>query len=105
MFFRGTLYHHYKTDRQGLITEANVIVGTTNNNGAINLSVKKAASNFIKDGRVNDGLQNIVEMAFRAYDPCFGCATHALPGGPWVSIKIFDHRHRLMRELRSDHGP
>jgi len=41
MFFRGTLYHHYKTDRQDLITEANLIVGTTNNNGAINLSVKK----------------------------------------------------------------
>jgi F420-non-reducing hydrogenase large subunit len=102
---RGTLYHHYKTDEQGLITEANLIVGTTNNNGAINLSVKKAASNFIKDGRVNDGLLNIVEMAFRAYDPCFGCATHALPGGPWVSIKIFDDRHRLLRELRSDHGP
>ena len=97
---RGTLYHHYKTDPQGLVKEANLIVGTTNNNGAINLSVKKAAMNFIKGGKVNDGLLNIVEMAFRAYDPCFGCATHAL-GGALVEIKIFDAEGRLVRELRS----
>ena len=54
---------------------------------------------------MNGGLLNIVEMAFRTYDPCFGCTTHALPGGPWVAIEIFDNRQRLNRELRSDHGP
>jgi len=97
---RGTLYHHYKTDKNGLITEANLIVGTTNNNGAINLSVKKAAQGFIKAGIVNDGLLNIVEMAFRAYDPCFGCATHALPGRGPLGIKIYDRHHRLISELR-----
>src|SRR4030065_462526 len=74
---RGTLFHHYKTDSRGIVQEANLIVGTTNNNAAINLSVKKAAMNFIKKGHITDGLLNIVEMGFRAYDPCFGCATHA----------------------------
>jgi len=54
---------------------------------------------------MNDGFLIIVEMAFQAYDPCFECASHALPGGPWVAVKIFDNRHRLVRELRSDHGP
>ena len=44
------------------------------------MSVDKAAKNLIKEGKVNDGLLNMVEMAFRAYDPCFGCATHTLPG-------------------------
>jgi len=97
---RGTLYHHYKTDKNGLITEANLIVGTTNNNGAINLSVKKAAQNFIKAGKVSDGLLNIVEMAFRAYDPCFGCATHALPGRGQLNIKIYDRHQQLIQELR-----
>ena len=97
---RGTLYHHYKTDKNGLITEANLIVGTTNNNGAINLSVKKAAQNFIKAGKVSDGLLNIVEMAFRAYDPCFGCATHALPGRGQLNIKIYDRHQQLVQELR-----
>lgn len=97
---RGTLYHHYKTDDRGIVQEANLIVGTTNNNAAINLSVKKAAKSFIKNGQVNDGLLNIVEMAFRAYDPCFGCATHAWPGQAPLHIKIFDHGGHLVRDLR-----
>jgi len=55
-------------------------VGTTNNNAPICMSVKKAAQKLIRKGVVNQGLLNMVEMAFRAYDPCFGCATHSLPG-------------------------
>ena len=99
---RGTLYHHYKTDQQGLITEANLIVGTTNNNAAINLSVKKAAMGLIQNGKVNDALLNQVEMAFRAYDPCFGCATHTLPGQMPMILKIYDHRRELVDTLRRD---
>jgi F420-non-reducing hydrogenase large subunit len=97
---RGTLYHHYKTDKNGLVEEANLIVGTTNNNGAINLSVKKAAKALIKDGKVDDGLLNMVEMAFRAYDPCFGCATHAWPGQAAMHVRIFSREGRLLRDLR-----
>jgi len=98
---RGTLFHHYKTDADGLLREANLIVGTTNNNAAINLSVKKAAMNFIKKGQVNDGLLNIVEMAFRAYDPCFGCATHALPGQAGLRIGVYDCRGAFIQDVRS----
>jgi F420-non-reducing hydrogenase large subunit len=97
---RGTLYHHYKTDPQGLLQEANLIVGTTNNNAAINLSVKKAAASLIKNGRVDDGLLNTVEMAFRAYDPCFGCATHAFPGQAALDVRIFDSRGTCLQRLR-----
>jgi F420-non-reducing hydrogenase large subunit len=97
---RGTLYHHYKTDKQGLVQEANLIVGTTNNNAAINLSVKKAASALIKKGHVTDGILNIVEMAFRAYDPCFGCATHASPGRAALHVRLFDHEGNIVRDLR-----
>jgi F420-non-reducing hydrogenase large subunit len=97
---RGTLFHHYKTDKNGIVQEANLIVGTTNNNGAINLSVKKAAQSFIKNGQVNDGILNIVEMAFRAYDPCFGCATHAWPGQAPLHVKIYDHKGNVTRDLR-----
>ncbi len=99
---RGTLYHHYKTDANGMIEEANLIVGTTNNNAAINMSVKKAAMNLIKKGKVNDGLLNMVEMAFRAYDPCFGCATHTLPGQMPMIVRIYDSERRLVEELRRD---
>jgi F420-non-reducing hydrogenase large subunit len=78
---RGTLYHHYKTDEQGMVTNVNLLVGTTNNNAAISMSLKKAAEGVIKGGtEISEGTLNMIEMAFRAYDPCFGCATHTLPG-------------------------
>jgi F420-non-reducing hydrogenase large subunit len=77
---RGTLTHHYTTDKRGILTHVNLVVGTTNNNAPISLSVKKAAQGLIHKGKVTEGLLNMVEMAFRAYDPCFGCATHSLPG-------------------------
>lgn len=77
---RGTLTHHYWTDERGILTRVNLIVGTTNNNAPIAMSVKRAAEKLIHKGQVREGLLNMVEMAFRAYDPCFGCATHTLPG-------------------------
>jgi F420-non-reducing hydrogenase large subunit len=78
---RGLLTHHYKTDEKGFIKEANLIVGTTNNNAAISMSIKKVAAGLIRKGAdVTDGVLNRIEMAFRAYDPCFGCATHAFAG-------------------------
>jgi F420-non-reducing hydrogenase large subunit len=66
---RGTLIHDYTTDNDGLITSVNLIVGTTHNNAAINLSVNQAAKALIKDGKYDQGTLNKVEMAIRAYDP------------------------------------
>ncbi len=78
---RGTLTHHYTTDENGIITKANLIVGTTNNNAAITLSIQKAAAALIQKGKpVSEEVLNMIEMAFRAFDPCFSCATHSLPG-------------------------
>ncbi len=77
---RGTLFHHYKTDEEGIMKEANLIVATLGNSAAMCMSIKKAAQGLIKGGEVSDGLLNMVEMAFRAYDPCLACATHSLPG-------------------------
>ena len=86
---RGTLTHHYWTDERGVMTKMNLIVGTTNNYAPISMSIKKAAQNFIKSGTVvTEGLLNRVEMAFRSYDPCFGCATHSLPGQMPLEVKI-----------------
>jgi F420-non-reducing hydrogenase large subunit len=86
---RGTLTHHYWTDERGILTRVNLIVGTTNNNAPINLSIKKAAQALIRKGTVvTEGLLNRIEMAFRAYDPCFGCATHYLPGQMPLTVVI-----------------
>jgi F420-non-reducing hydrogenase large subunit len=88
---RGTLTHHYWTDERGVLTQVNLVVGTTNNYAPITMSIKKAASKFITEGTViTEGLLNRLEMAFRAYDPCFGCATHSLPGQMPLKVVIFD---------------
>jgi F420-non-reducing hydrogenase large subunit len=96
---RGTLFHHFETDENGLITKANLIVATQNNAARIAMSVDKAAKGLIKKGKVSEGLLNKIEMAFRAYDPCFGCATHALPGHLPLSINIYYHRRVIIRQL------
>jgi F420-non-reducing hydrogenase large subunit len=86
---RGTLTHHYWTDERGVVTKVNLIVGTTNNYAPISMSINKAARNLIKQGTVvTEPLLNMVEMAFRIYDPCFGCATHSLPGQMPLEVTI-----------------
>jgi F420-non-reducing hydrogenase large subunit len=87
---RGTLIHDYETDADGMLTDVNLIVGTTHNNAPINMSVKQAATSLIKEGKYDQGLLNRVEMAIRAYDPCLSCATHALDGTLAVKISIVD---------------
>ncbi|MDI6813535.1 MAG: Ni/Fe hydrogenase subunit alpha [Desulfitobacteriaceae bacterium] len=99
---RGTLFHHYQTGPDGLLTKVNIIVATTNNNAAITMSVQRAAQKLIKKGDVTEGLLNMVEMAFRAYDPCFGCATHSLSGQMPITAKIFDHKGSLWQKLSRD---
>jgi len=96
---RGTLFHHFETDDNGLITKANLIVATQNNCARIAMSVEKAARALIRKGQVSEGLLNRIEMAFRAYDPCFGCATHALPGHLPLAVSIFDHERKIVRTL------
>jgi F420-non-reducing hydrogenase large subunit len=99
---RGTLTHHYKTDENGILTDVNLIVGTTNNNAPIAMSIKKAAEGLIKGGEVSEGLLNTIEMAFRNYDPCMSCATHSLPGQMPLEVKIKDAAGNLI-ETRSQY--
>jgi F420-non-reducing hydrogenase large subunit len=98
---RGTLTHHYWTDERGVVTKVNLIVGTTNNYAPISMSINKAARSLIKQGTVvTEGLLNMVEMAFRAYDPCFGCATHSLPGQMPLEVTIHDAEGNAIRVLK-----
>jgi len=98
---RGILIHHYKTDDRGIVQEANLIVATTHNKGPINVAVRRAAQAFIRDGRVDDGLLNMVEMAYRPYDLCLACATHNLPGRSPVRLDVYDHRGGLYRTFKN----
>ncbi len=75
---RGTLFHHYKVDENGLIEKVNLIVATGNNNLAMNKTVKQIAQHYITDSDITEGMLNRVEAGIRAYDPCLSCSTHAI---------------------------
>jgi len=97
---RGVLIHHYQTDEKGLVTKVNLIVATAHNYPAMNMSIKKAAQALIKKGQeATEGLLNMVEMAFRAYDPCMACATHTLPGRMPLEVVIYDSNGEVVKRL------
>jgi F420-non-reducing hydrogenase large subunit len=97
---RGTLFHHYVLDKDALIKDVNLIVATTNNYPAICMSIRDAAKGLIHGGNVNQGLLNMVEMAFRAYDPCFGCATHYAIGQMPLTVEIYDRKKKLVKTIQ-----
>ncbi len=99
---RGTLIHHYQTDDRGILTKVNLIVATVNNAAAINMSIDKAARSLIKNGKVSDGILNMVEMGFRAYDPCHACATHSLPGRMPLEVNIYNAKGDFIKKLKRD---
>jgi F420-non-reducing hydrogenase large subunit len=97
---RGTLFHHYWADPQGIVTGVNLIVGTTNNHAAIAMSITQAARGLITKGKaVGEGLLNRIEMALRAYDPCLSCATHALAGKMPLAVSIRDKEGELIERV------
>lgn len=97
---RGTLFHHYVLDKDALIKDVNLIVATTNNYPAICMSVRDAAKGLIHGSEVDQGVLNKVEMAFRAYDPCFGCATHYAIGQMPMTLNVYDSKKRLVKTLQ-----
>jgi F420-non-reducing hydrogenase large subunit len=98
---RGTLTHHYVSDENGIIKDVNLVVGTTNNNAPINLSVQQAAKALIKNWQVSPGLLNMVEMAYRAYDPCNSCATHVLPGQAPLVVNIRNPDGSIFQQIKN----
>ena len=81
---RGTLFHHYEVDDDGLVVKANLLIATAQNNLAMNRAVEQAAQRFVSPGRLSEGMLNRVEAAIRCYDPCLSCSTHALGHMPLI---------------------
>jgi len=96
------LIHHYETDDNGLLTKVNLIVATQHNAAPICMSVKKAAKKFVKGKEVEEGFLNMVEMAFRAYDPCLACATHSLNKRMPVELNIRKQDGSIIRTISSE---
>ncbi len=99
---RGTLFHDYHVNDEGLITQANLIVSTTSNNQAMNESVRAVANQYLDGQEITEALLNHLEVAVRAYDPCLSCATHALGKMPLqVTLQRIDGRivHQLTKDV------
>lgn len=100
---RGTLTHHYEADERGILTRVNMVVGTTNNSAAMAMSIKRAAQGVIGQGRdITQGVLNRIEMAFRVYDPCLSCATHAMPGKAPLILTLRDHQGTIIDRVVRD---
>ena len=95
---RGTLFHHYRVDENDLITMANLIVSTTNNNQAMNEAVRHVARRYLHGREVTEGLLNHIEVAIRAFDPCLSCATHALGKMP-LAVELLDPEGQVVHSL------
>jgi len=94
---RGTLFHHYKIDEQGLVRWANLIIATGQNNLAMNRSVLQVAKHFVRGNELLPGMLNRVEAVIRAYDPCLSCSTHAI-GEMALRIQLLDPSGQVLNE-------
>ena len=93
---RGTLFHHYEINDDDLVTLANLIVSTTNNNEPMNRAVNHTANAMLNGHtEITEGMMNAVEVAIRAYDPCLSCATHALGQMP-LEITMINYENRIV---------
>jgi NAD-reducing hydrogenase large subunit len=98
---RGTLFHHYHVDRNGIIQKVNLLIATGQNNLAMNRAVTQIAKTHIRNGEANDGILNRLEAGIRAYDPCLSCSTHALGSMPMV-VDLIDSRGHVLKQWKRD---
>jgi NAD-reducing hydrogenase large subunit len=103
---RGTLFHHYRVDEQGLITRVNLIIATGQNNLAMNRTVLQIARDCIPDPvpagtEIPEALLNRVEAGIRCFDPCLSCSTHAAGTMP-LRVELLDAAGQLLAERRRD---
>jgi len=96
---RGTLFHHYKIDEQGLIRWANLIIATGQNNLAMNRSVLQVAQRYVQGERLTHGMLNRVEAVIRAYDPCLSCSTHAV-GQMALKVQLLSPNGSVLDEVK-----
>jgi NAD-reducing hydrogenase large subunit len=95
---RGSLFHHYEIDDDGIVNKANLIVSTTNNNQAMNESIRQVAEQYLDGNQLTEPLLNQIEVAIRAYDPCLSCATHAMGKMP-LEISLVNDNNEIVDRI------
>jgi NAD-reducing hydrogenase large subunit len=98
---RGTLFHDYHVDEDGVLTDVNMIIATGHNNLAMNATVAQIAREWITGPEIPEGTLNRIEAGIRCYDPCLSCSTHAMGAMPMV-VDLVDAAGRLVGQVRRD---
>ncbi|MEN6537074.1 MAG: Ni/Fe hydrogenase subunit alpha [Bryobacteraceae bacterium] len=95
---RGTLFHHYEADDNGLIRKVDMLIATGQNNLAMNKTVEQAAIRFVNPKALTEEMLNRVEAGIRCYDPCLSCSTHAAGRMPLL-MEIRNRRGELLNSI------
>ncbi len=98
---RGTLFHDYTVDRNGLLQKVNLIVATGQNNLAMNRTVAQIARHFVRGPEISEPMLNRIEHGIRCYDPCLSCSTHAA-GRMALHLRLVGPGGRLLNEVFRD---
>jgi NAD-reducing hydrogenase large subunit len=98
---RGTLFHHYQVNDDGLIQKVNLLIATGQNNLAMNRAILQVARHYIKGPNIPEGILNRLEASIRAFDPCLSCSTHAAGQMP-LCIQLLSSDGQLLEEVCRD---
>ena len=103
---RGTLFHHYRVDDQGLLTGVNLIIATGQNNLAMNRTVHQIAREYLPDpvpadADIPEAILNRIEAGIRCFDPCLSCSTHAAGQMP-LALQLLAADGRVLAERRRE---
>ncbi len=96
---RGILMHHYRSNKNGKIEWANLIIATGHNNLAMNRGVLQVAKHYVKGDKLEEGMLNRVEAVVRAFDPCLSCSTHAIGQMP-LHIQLMNPDGSIADEVK-----
>ncbi|MCB2204396.1 Ni/Fe hydrogenase subunit alpha [bacterium] len=97
---RGTLFHDYRVDDDGIVNGVNLLIATAQNNSAMNRTIRDIARSIVPNSgtEMSEGMLNTIEAGIRAFDPCFSCATHALGQMP-LNVTYRDSNGDVLRRF------
>jgi F420-non-reducing hydrogenase large subunit len=80
---RGTLFHNYWTNDDGIITKVNIVIATAQNVRTIEYAVQTKAQELLPEllkpaPESHNTVAQKLEPLVRAYDPCISCSVHMI---------------------------
>ena len=73
---RGTLYHRYTINDEGIVLDARIVPPTAQTQAVIEQDVRDVVQDHLDVP--HEQLQHLCEQTVRNHDPCISCATHFL---------------------------